>query len=218
MTRRRSPDLKAVIMAGGSGTRFWPLSRKRRPKQFLPIVGSRTMLEETVVRVCPLIPAAKTFTIANAVQTRTIGRLLPRLPKDNLIIEPRARNTAPSLLLATARIYLENPKAVIAVLPSDHLISDNAAFLKSSPRLPRRRIGRGIWSRLEFRRRSLRPATATSISTGKGRRGSSARSFTRSSRSGKSRTPRPPSDSCGAATIIGIRACSSGGRTRSPTP
>ena len=130
MTRRRSPDLKAVIMAGGSGTRFWPLSRKRRPKQFLPIVGSRTMLEETVVRVCPLIPAAKTFTIANAAQTRTIGRLLPRLPKDNLIIEPRARNTAPSLLLATARIYLENPKAVIAVLPSDHLISDNAAFLK----------------------------------------------------------------------------------------
>lgn len=130
MIRRRSPDLRAVIMAGGSGTRFWPLSRKRRPKQFLPIVGSRTMLEETVARIRPLIPAKKVFTVANAVQTRMINRLLPRLPKENRIIEPRARNTAPSLLLATARIYLGNPKAVIAVLPSDHLISDNAAFLK----------------------------------------------------------------------------------------
>ena len=126
----RSTDLRAVIMAGGSGTRFWPLSRKKRPKQFLPIVGSRTMLEETVVRIRPLIPAKRVYTVANAVQSRTIGRLLPGLPKDNRIVEPRARNTAPSLLLATARIYLENPRAVVAVLPSDHLVADRAAFLR----------------------------------------------------------------------------------------
>jgi len=130
MTRRRSPDVRAVIMAGGSGTRFWPLSRKRRPKQFLPIVSSRTMLEETAARIKPLVPPAKIFTVANAAQTRLIGRILPRLPKDNLIVEPRARNTAPSLLLATARVYLESAEAVVAVLPSDHLITDNVKFLR----------------------------------------------------------------------------------------
>jgi mannose-1-phosphate guanylyltransferase len=130
MTRRRSPDVRAVIMAGGSGTRFWPLSRKRRPKQFLPIVSSRTMLEETAARIKPLVPAARVFTVANAAQTRLIGAILPRIPKGNLLVEPRARNTAPSLLLATARVYLENPSAVVAVLPSDHLITDKARFLR----------------------------------------------------------------------------------------
>src|SRR5512143_77265 len=124
MRPRRAPDLRAVIMAGGSGTRFWPLSRKRRPKQFLPITGVRTMLEETAARIRPLIPPPKVYTIANAAQTRTIGRLLPRVPKANLLVEPRGRNTAPSLLLATARVYLSNPEAVVAVLPSDHLITD----------------------------------------------------------------------------------------------
>ena len=130
MTRRRSPDVRAVIMAGGSGTRFWPLSRKRRPKQFLPIVSSRTMLEETAARIRPLVPPAKVFTVADAAQTRLIGRILPRIPKGNLLVEPRARNTAPSLLLATARVYLENARAGVAVLPSDHLITDNAGFLR----------------------------------------------------------------------------------------
>ncbi len=130
MTARRPTDLQAVIMAGGSGTRFWPLSRKRRPKQFLPIVSARTMLEETAARIRPLVPPGKVFTIANAAQTRVIGRLLPRLPRRNLIVEPRARNTAPSLLLATARVHLQNPRAVVAVLPSDHLIADPARFLR----------------------------------------------------------------------------------------
>jgi mannose-1-phosphate guanylyltransferase len=128
--RRGALDLRAVIMAGGSGTRFWPLSRKRRPKQFLPIVGSRSMLEETAERIRPLIPRTKVYTIADAAQTRVIGRLLPRIPRENLIVEPRARNTAPSLLLATARVHRKNPRAVVAVLPSDHLIADAASFLK----------------------------------------------------------------------------------------
>jgi mannose-1-phosphate guanylyltransferase len=129
--RRGAIDIRAVIMAGGSGTRFWPLSRKRRPKQFLPIVGSRSMLEETAERIRPLIPRARIYTVANAAQTKVISRLLPRIPKDNLIVEPRARNTAPSLLLATARVYRRNPRAVVAVLPSDHLIADAPAFLKT---------------------------------------------------------------------------------------
>jgi mannose-1-phosphate guanylyltransferase len=125
------PDIRVVIMAGGSGTRFWPLSRRRTPKQFLPITGPRTMLEETVRRVAPVVPPANIYTIANAAQTRTIRRLLLRVPERNLIVEPQARNTAPSLILATAWIYLKNPDAVVAVLPSDHLIAHPATFLKT---------------------------------------------------------------------------------------
>jgi mannose-1-phosphate guanylyltransferase len=124
------PDIHAVIMAGGSGTRFWPLSRRKLAKQFLPIVSDRTMLEETVRRILPLVPARRIYTVANAAQTRTIRRLLPRLPASHYIVEPEARNTAPSLILATARIFLKNPKAIIAVLPSDHLITAGDVFLR----------------------------------------------------------------------------------------
>ncbi|OGD23116.1 MAG: hypothetical protein A2Y70_06100 [Candidatus Aminicenantes bacterium RBG_13_64_14] len=115
-------DIRVVVMAGGSGTRFWPLSRGSRPKQFLPIAGERSMLEETVERLLPLVPARKIFTVADAAKTRTIRRLLPGFPARNLLVEPEGRNTAPSLVLATARIHLDNPEAVVVVLPSDHLI------------------------------------------------------------------------------------------------
>ncbi|MBN2206229.1 MAG: mannose-1-phosphate guanylyltransferase [Candidatus Aminicenantes bacterium] len=123
-----SLPLHAVIMAGGSGTRFWPLSRARRPKQFLPIVGRKTMVEETVERLRPLIRAGRVYTIANADQTRTLRRLLPRVPAGNLLVEPAGRNTAPCLMLAMSRVFLRNPKAVVAALPADHLIRDAARF------------------------------------------------------------------------------------------
>jgi len=123
-----NPEIHAVIMAGGSGTRFWPLSRARRPKQFLPIVSRKTMVEETVDRLRPLVRVGRIFTIANGEQTRVIRKLLPRLPRTNLLVEPTGRNTAPSLMLATARVYLCNPKAVVAALPADHLIKDAARF------------------------------------------------------------------------------------------
>jgi len=100
------PDLYIVIMAGGSGTRFWPLSRKRRPKQFLPIASERTMIEETFRRIRPLASPRRIFTIANAAQSRVIRRLLPALPEANALVEPRARNTAASLVLATAYLWL----------------------------------------------------------------------------------------------------------------
>jgi mannose-1-phosphate guanylyltransferase len=127
---KRGPDLYAVIMAGGAGTRFWPLSRRRTPKQFLPITSERTMVEETFRRVVPLIPGRRIYTVANAVQSRAIRRLLPRLPANNVIVEPQGKNTAPSLILATAHIYLKNPEAVVAVLPSDHHITRPEAFLR----------------------------------------------------------------------------------------
>lgn len=123
-------DIRVVIMAGGSGTRFWPLSRAGRPKQFLPITGERTMLEETAARLRPLVRERGIYTVADAAKTRTIRRLLPRLPAQNLLVEPEGRNTAPALALATARIHAENPRAVVVVLPSDHLIRPAALFRK----------------------------------------------------------------------------------------
>ena len=123
-----APDLKAVIMAGGSGTRFWPLSRRKSPKQFLPIAGRKTMIEETVERILPLIPYRHILTVAGRDHTRTIKRILPKLPAKNALVEPLARNTAPSLILATASVYLRNPQAVVIVLASDHLITDPVLF------------------------------------------------------------------------------------------
>ena len=122
--------IRAVIMAGGSGTRFWPLSRRDKPKQFLPIVSQKTMLEETVERLSPLIPWRDIYAVANLRQTKAIRAALPSWPKDNLLIEPVGKNTAPSLILATAWIYLQDPKAVVAALPADHLIRDPALFRK----------------------------------------------------------------------------------------
>jgi len=118
----------AIIMAGGVGKRFWPLSRKRKPKQFLPITSEKTMLEETIERILPLIPYERIYTIANAEFSNEIYKLVPNLPEKNLIIEPLAKNTAPSLLLATAQIYIEDPDATIAALPADHFIENKEEF------------------------------------------------------------------------------------------
>jgi mannose-1-phosphate guanylyltransferase len=124
------PRVCAVIMAGGSGTRFWPLSRKTRPKQFLPIATQKTMLEETVERLRPLLPPEAIYTISNSAQAAAIRRLIPDLPARNVLVEPLAKNTAASLILATARVYHQNPKAVILALPADHLITKPDVFLK----------------------------------------------------------------------------------------
>jgi mannose-1-phosphate guanylyltransferase len=120
--------IRAVIMAGGSGTRFWPLSRKARPKQFLDIVGAKSMIEETVERLGPLVAPRDILTVADAGQTESLKRLLPGLPRKNFIVEPLARNTAASLMLATARVWLEDPEAVVTALAADHLIRDPERF------------------------------------------------------------------------------------------
>lgn len=119
-----------VIIAGGVGTRFWPLSREKKPKQFLPIISQKTMIEETVYRLLPEIPYSNIQTVASFEQTQIIKKLLPGIPQRNLIIEPQGKNTAPSLILATAKIFLENSKAVVAALPADHLIKNPSLFLK----------------------------------------------------------------------------------------
>ncbi len=123
-------DLRVIILAGGSGKRFWPVSRKARPKQFLPIVSEKTMIEETVDRLSSQIALKNIYTIADPEKTEMIKSILPDLPQKNLLIEPAGRNTAPSLILATAWIHLQNPKAVLAALPADHLIKDSTHFLR----------------------------------------------------------------------------------------
>ncbi len=118
----------AVIMAGGSGTRFWPVSRRDRPKQFLAIGTDRPLLVETVARLDPLVPLERILVVAGAHHADTIRALLPGLPPDNLLIEPCARNTAPCVGLAAAHLAARDPDAVMAVLPADHHIGDPARF------------------------------------------------------------------------------------------
>jgi len=127
--KRSGVDLRAVILAGGRGTRFWPLGRAKRPKQFLPIAGPRSLVEETVRRIRPLIPGRRVLFVADAGQTRSLRNVFPKMPASSFLVEPLARNTAPSLMLATARVWLDDPAAVLAVLPADHVIRAPEKFL-----------------------------------------------------------------------------------------
>ncbi len=115
----------AVVMAGGSGTRFWPRSRTRTPKQLLPILGPRSMLVETVARLTPLISRARILVVTARTQAAAVRRELPGI---DLLIEPRGRNTAPAIALAALALQRRDPTAVMAVLPADHAIGDRAAF------------------------------------------------------------------------------------------
>jgi mannose-1-phosphate guanylyltransferase len=124
----KKPDVRAVILAGGRGTRFWPLGRAARPKQFLRISGRDPMLLETVRRLRPLIGPPGLLLVADAAAIRQARKLLPRLPRTAFLAEPEARNTAPAIMLATARVWIENPEAVVVVLPADHLIRNERKF------------------------------------------------------------------------------------------
>ena len=117
-----------LIMAGGAGTRFWPKSRERRPKQLLPIIGERTMLQNTVQRLLPMVPAENIFVISNQVQYDGIVQQLPMLPKENIIIEPRPKNTAACIGLGTVLLQQRAADEVMVVLPADHLIDDDHIF------------------------------------------------------------------------------------------
>jgi mannose-1-phosphate guanylyltransferase len=118
----------AVILAGGSGTRFWPLSRRRRPKQLLNLLGERTLLEETVARILPVIPAERIYVFTNELLRAQTVRRLPELPRSQIIAEPVGRNTAPTIGLAAHEVLRRDPLGVMVVLPSDHVIRKPAAF------------------------------------------------------------------------------------------
>jgi mannose-1-phosphate guanylyltransferase len=111
-------------MAGGSGTRFWPHSRRGKPKQFLAIAGRRTLLQDTVQRLRGVVPMRRVLVVAPRELARLIRSQLPQLPAENLLVEPTPRGTAPCLVLAAAWIAQRDPQASMAVFPADHVITD----------------------------------------------------------------------------------------------
>lgn len=117
-----------VVMAGGSGTRFWPLSRARRPKQFLTLLGDVPLLAATVARLPPLAKLAATYVVCGPAHARAVKEMLPGLPAENVIVEPCARNTAPCVGLAAIHVARRDPRGVMAMLPADHHIARPSAF------------------------------------------------------------------------------------------
>jgi len=117
-----------VILAGGRGTRFWPLSRKRKAKQMLALNSERSMIQETVERLKSVAPDKRFWVITNDDLRDGIRKQLPTLPKAQIVAEPAGRNTAPAIGLAAALITHEDPKAVIGLFPSDHVIEDEKRF------------------------------------------------------------------------------------------
>ena len=123
--------LYAVLLSGGTGTRFWPASRRQRPKQYLSIVGEQSMLAETFARLEGIVPAANVLVVTTREQRDEVLHALPGLPPENLVIEPVGRNTAPCVALATARIRRRSPNAIQIVLPADHVIRPREAFQRT---------------------------------------------------------------------------------------
>jgi mannose-1-phosphate guanylyltransferase len=120
--------LHAVVMAGGSGTRFWPKSRRNRPKQLLRLYGDATMLQQTVARIAPLVPPERTLIITGADQAAAVRAQLPDLPPANVVAEPCPRDTAPCVGLAARIVAAKDPAGTMIVMPADHVIQPAEKF------------------------------------------------------------------------------------------
>jgi mannose-1-phosphate guanylyltransferase len=117
-----------VILAGGRGTRFWPLSRKKRAKQLLALDGKQTMIQQTVARLLPIASPNRFWIITNDDLRPAILKQLPKLPKTQVLAEPVGRNTAPAIGLAAFLLLAQHPDAVIGMFPSDHMIGDEQNY------------------------------------------------------------------------------------------
>jgi mannose-1-phosphate guanylyltransferase len=123
------PDsMYALILAGGSGERFWPLSRRARPKQLLSLFSKKALLEETVTRLDGLIPPERILILTNAEQENAVRKLLFDFPKENIVAEPAKRDTAAAIALGTGWVAVRDHAAIMVVLPADHVITNRAAF------------------------------------------------------------------------------------------
>jgi mannose-1-phosphate guanylyltransferase len=123
--------LHAIIMAGGSGTRFWPKSRRDRPKQLLRLFGDATMLQQTVARIEPLVPGSNVLIVTGADQAEATRAQLAGLPAANIVAEPCPRDTAPCVGLAASIVQKKDPDATMIVMPADHVIAPAETFLKT---------------------------------------------------------------------------------------
>ena len=121
-------SLYAVIMAGGVGSRFWPRSRRANPKQFLDVFGDASLIQNTFARLQPLVEPENVFVVTNADYAEKTREHLPAVPAANILAEPIARNTAPCIAFAAARIHAIDPDATMLVLPADHLIANVSRF------------------------------------------------------------------------------------------
>ena len=124
------PRLYVLVLSGGAGTRLWPLSRRERPKQFLDLLGDRTLLQDTVDRVSETVPAERIFVVAPPEHRALIHEQLPELRSDHLVVEPYPRGNAAAVGLAMAALAAFDPEAVVAVLPSDHVVEKRAELRK----------------------------------------------------------------------------------------
>lgn len=125
-----TPEFVPVILAGGSGTRFWPRSRRARAKQVLALSGEETMIQQTCERLLPLADGAQFLVITNDLLAETIAKQLPQVRTTRILREPAARNTAPACALAAMLVAKTNPDAVLGVFPSDHVVTDDARFVR----------------------------------------------------------------------------------------
>jgi len=131
MSAKTKTDLKdrfVIIMAGGRGERFWPVSREKMPKQLLTLLGKRSFLQQAVDRVLPLAPVKNIFVITNEMQLPEVRKQLPKIPKANLIAEPIGRDTCAAVTLGAALVGARSTTGVMAVLPADHVIPEEKKF------------------------------------------------------------------------------------------
>lgn len=129
--------MQALILAGGSGTRFWPLSRKRRPKQLLALEGERSLLRDTVERLRPLVEPSSVWVCTTRALAEDVRRELPEVPPDQILLEPEGRNTAPAIGWSVRSMPEEARRDVVLVLPSDHRMGDPEAFRDALARAAR---------------------------------------------------------------------------------
>jgi len=121
-------DRFVIIMAGGRGERFWPVSREKTPKQLIKLLGDRSFLQQAVDRVAPLVPLKNVFVITNEAQAAEVRKQLPKLPRENVVAEPVGRDTCAAVTLGAALVGARSTTGVMAVLPADHVIPEEKKF------------------------------------------------------------------------------------------